>query len=99
MTQNTEPTYTRELAKDLFLAFYADATFFRAKLYRLLSKADSVNRKLLELVYPIEVSLWMEWYEGDAEGRNVFEKYGVYELLRKNSEEKALYIRRYGKQS
>jgi hypothetical protein len=72
---------TRKRALDLFLTFeFGGHDFFTAELYRLIAKADGINRLKLMTVYPVEVGLYVEWMETEHP-KDFYRKYELTDLL------------------
>jgi hypothetical protein len=69
-------------ALDLFLAFERTGeSHFTAHLFRLIHKADSVNRGKLAQSYPVHVAIFQEWWGCDAP-QTFYDKYHVFDHLR-----------------
>lgn len=65
---------------DLYCTFECGDDYYTTQLYRLIAKADGHNKALLAVVYPLEVSLYVEWHATTPEWK-FFEKYNVGDSL------------------
>lgn len=61
-------TEEERAALDLYLTFEVGPhrDHFTAELYRLISKADFINKRKLKLSYPLHVAMYEEWMAMDA---------------------------------
>jgi hypothetical protein len=70
-------TVEEKAALDLFLAFETQHhDHFTAQAYRLISKADSVNRRRMIRSFPLEVDMYEEWMQSDSP-QAFYDKYDV----------------------
>lgn len=70
-------TVEEKAALDLFLAFETQHhDHFTAQAYRLISKADSVNRRRMIQSFPLEVDMYEEWMQSDSP-QAFYDKYDV----------------------
>jgi hypothetical protein len=70
-------TIEERAALDLFLAFETQHhDHFTAQAYRLISKADAMNRRRISLSFPLEVDMYEEWMASDSP-QAFYDKYDV----------------------
>lgn len=66
-----------EAIKELYFWQYSsDPSWFTAKLFDLIAKADPLNRFKLAEVFPAEVKAWMMWQESPNE-EEFFRSHGI----------------------
>ena len=70
-------TEEERAALDLFLAFETQHhDHFTAQVYRLIAKADAVNRRRMSLCFGLEVEMYEEWMETPTP-QEFYDKYNV----------------------
>ena len=52
---------------DLYMTQFQQGDWFTCQLFRLISKADGNNRARLAQAFPVEVEVWLEWYNAPDE--------------------------------
>ena len=70
----------RRLACDLYLAFETDADHFTAQLFRLMHKADEMNKGLLGKGFPVALNIFREWEDAPSP-RAFFVRYNLTAVL------------------
>jgi hypothetical protein len=85
MTEEQTDNFRRNVASELYYAVETANDNFTAQLFRLMMKADALNRLRLSWSYPIHMSLLDEWRASGA--KEFYAKYGVGPKAEKTDED------------
>ncbi len=66
----------KQAAFDLYMWQYAGTTSFTAMLFDLIAKADANNKAKLSRAFPVEVAIFLEWYNSESPTK-FFQRYQI----------------------